>query len=116
MLENLPEKPKVVILHRGIDQETKQKEGGSKKEGTSASRTVWGDIKKIKKITGGLVAVAGGLKPGKPLAEALKAGADIIIVGRYIYKSSDPNRATMRFLDELEIEADNMRLFDKLDY
>lgn len=116
MLEALPEKPKVVILHRGIDQEIAQKEGAIKKEGTSASRTVWGDIKKIKKITGGLVAVAGGMKPGKPLAEALRAGADIIIVGRYIYRSSDPNRAAMRFLDDMEIEPDTMRLFDKLDY
>ena len=110
-LEGLKEKPKVVILHRGIDQEE-----GAKKEGTSASRSVWGDIKKIKKITGGLAAVAGGLKPGKPLNDALKAGADIAIVGRYIYRSSDPHRAAMRFLDEMEIEADTMRLFDKLDY
>lgn len=116
MLSTLPEKPKVVILHRGIDQEIAQKEGTIKKEGTSASRSVWGDIKKIKKITGGFVAVAGGLKPGKPLAEALRAGADIIIVGRYIYRSSDPNRAAMRFLDDMEIEPDTMRLFDKLDY
>ncbi|HUT80389.1 MAG TPA: bifunctional 5,6,7,8-tetrahydromethanopterin hydro-lyase/3-hexulose-6-phosphate synthase [Candidatus Bathyarchaeia archaeon] len=116
MLEALKEKPKVVILHRGIDQETAQSEGAEKKEGTSASRTVWGDIKKIKKITGGLVAVAGGLKPGKPLEEAMKSGADIFIVGRYIYRSSDVNRAAMRFLDEMEIEADTMRLFDKLDY
>ena len=46
----------------------------------------------------------------------MKAGADIVIVGRYIYRSSDPHRATMRFLDEMEIEADTMRLFDKLDY
>ena len=75
MLEGLKEKPKVVILHRGIDQEE-----GATKEGTSGSRSVWGDIKKIKKITGGLVAVAGGLKPGKPLSDALKAGADIITV------------------------------------
>jgi bifunctional enzyme Fae/Hps len=111
MLEGLKEKPKVVILHRGIDQEE-----GTKKEGTSASRSVWGDIKKIKKITGGLAAVAGGLKPGKPLDDALKAGADIAIVGRYIYRSSDPHRAAMRFLDDMEIEADTMRLFDKLDY
>ncbi|MBD3189051.1 MAG: bifunctional 5,6,7,8-tetrahydromethanopterin hydro-lyase/3-hexulose-6-phosphate synthase [Candidatus Heimdallarchaeota archaeon] len=116
MLEELDEKPKVVILHRGIDQEYAQKEGEKKKTGTSASRSVWGDIKKIKKITGGLVAVAGGIKPGKPLKEAQKAGADIIIVGRYIYRSRDPNRAAMRFLDEMEIEQDTMRLFDKLDY
>jgi len=116
MLESLKEKPKVVILHRGIDQETAQKEGATTKEGTSASRSVWGDIKKIKKITGGLVAVAGGLKPGAALQEALKAGADIFIVGRYIYRASDPDRAAMRFLDEMEIEADTMRLFDKLDY
>jgi len=115
-LQGLKEKPKVVILHRGIDQEDAQKEGATKKEGTSASRSVWGDIKQIKKITGGLAAVAGGLKPGKPLADALKAGADIVIVGRYIYRSSDPHRAAMRFLDEMEIEADTMRLFDKLDY
>ena len=116
MLEKLKEKPKVVILHRGIDQEDSQTTGGEKKELTSASRSVWGDIKKIKKITGGFVAVAGGLKPGKPLAEAIRAGADIFIVGRYIYRSSDPNRAAMRFLDELEVEPDTMRLFDKLDY
>ncbi|MFW9925081.1 MAG: bifunctional 5,6,7,8-tetrahydromethanopterin hydro-lyase/3-hexulose-6-phosphate synthase [Candidatus Thorarchaeota archaeon] len=115
MLEKLPEKPKVVILHRGIDQEVTT-QTDAKKEGTSASRSVWGDIKKIKTITNGYVAVAGGLVPGKPLSEALKAGADIIIVGRYIYRSSDPNRAAMRFLDELEVEADTMRLFDKLDY
>lgn len=111
MLEKLPEKPKVVILHRGIDQEAKEQ-----KSGTSGSRGVWGDIKKIKSITGGYAAVAGGLKPGKPLYDALKAGADIIIVGRYIYRSSDPHRAAMRFLDELEVEPDTMRLFDKLDY
>ncbi|MCK5184698.1 MAG: orotidine 5'-phosphate decarboxylase, partial [Candidatus Heimdallarchaeota archaeon] len=48
--------------------------------------------------------------------EAAKAGADIVIVGRYIYRSSDPHRAAMRFLDEMEIEADTMRLFDKVDY
>ena len=54
--------------------------------------------------------------PVPKLSEALRAGADIIVVGRYIYRSSDPNRAAMRFLDEMEVEAETMRLFDKLDY
>jgi bifunctional enzyme Fae/Hps len=104
MLRQLPEKPKVVILHRGIDQEQEDK-----------SRQ-WGCCEDIREITNSLIALAGGLVPGEPLKQALKTNADIFIVGRYIYQSPDPYNAAQEFLRYLGPDKDTMRLFDRIDY
>ncbi len=103
-LRQLSEKPKVIILHRGIDQEQEDK-----------SRQ-WGCIPDIREITNSLIALAGGLVPGKPLQHALETKADIFIVGRYIYKSPDPYNAAQQFLTYLGPDKDTMRLFDQIDY
>lgn len=103
-LEGLLEKPKVFILHRGIDQED------------SEIQRSWDLIKVVKNQLGCLVAVAGGIKPGKDLAEALEKSADIIVVGRYIYRNPDPYQAATQFLDYLGPEKETMRLFDRIDY
>lgn len=88
-LKQLKELPEVVILHRAIDVE-------------KTGRTIgWETIRKVKdtfpdkKI---LVAVAGGITP-QTAPEALRQGADIIIVGRYVTQSKDVRRATRDFLE-----------------
>ena len=106
-LKELPEdlKPDIVLLHRNVDYETWIKEHG----GDVGGMTAWGDIENIKKITGGLVAVAGGITPDK-VKEATGKGADIIIAGRYIIGSRDVRRAAQDFLAYFNPDPDNMRL------
>ncbi|WXG45547.1 MAG: bifunctional 5,6,7,8-tetrahydromethanopterin hydro-lyase/3-hexulose-6-phosphate synthase [Candidatus Atabeyarchaeum deiterrae] len=98
-LSSLKELPDVVILHRSIDVE---RAGG---EGT------W-NIKEIREAFKGkkiLVAVAGGITPDK-VAPALKQGADILIVGRYITQSKDIERSVREFITKLpESEIDLLR-------
>ena len=90
-LTSLKEKPDVVILHRAIDVEATEKPR-------------WDFIKDIralykkKKV---LVAVAGGVVP-ETATLALKSGADILIVGRYITQSLDVERAVREFLKTFE--------------
>ncbi|MFX0096280.1 MAG: bifunctional 5,6,7,8-tetrahydromethanopterin hydro-lyase/3-hexulose-6-phosphate synthase [Candidatus Hodarchaeota archaeon] len=90
-LTGLKEKPDVVILHRAIDVEASEKPR-------------WDFIKEIrglykkKKV---LVAVAGGVVP-ETASLALKSGADILIVGRYITQSLDVERAVREFLKTFE--------------
>lgn len=90
LLKSLDILPDVVILHRGIDTEEVN------------AKPRWeliGDIKALdKKI---LVAVAGGISP-ITMGDALKKGADIIIVGRYITQAKDPERAVREFLHGFE--------------
>jgi bifunctional enzyme Fae/Hps len=80
--------PDIVILHRGIDQET--------------GRTLGLDtIKKLRQTFDNkkfLIAVAGGILP-ETAKEALRKGADILIVGRYITQSKDTERAIREFLE-----------------
>ncbi|MFX1250989.1 MAG: bifunctional 5,6,7,8-tetrahydromethanopterin hydro-lyase/3-hexulose-6-phosphate synthase [Promethearchaeota archaeon] len=109
-LSDLKEKPNGVVIHRGIDEETKQKRKWS--EHTEQIKKIR-EICKPQKV---LIAVAGGIMPGEEATSALKAGADILIVGRYIYRSPDPYHAANRILDYFREEADTMRLFDKIDY
>jgi bifunctional enzyme Fae/Hps len=99
VLDSLNDLPDVVILHRGIDEER----GG---------RTRWELIKEIKskfKDRKILVAVAGGIEPSNVPA-ALKAGADILIVGRYITQSRDVEHASKEFLSQIGLDMDLFRV------
>jgi bifunctional enzyme Fae/Hps len=106
LLQELEEKPRVIILHRGIDQE-------------EVKASPWGDISKLREATNNksYIAVAGGIKPGnETFTKAMKEKIEIIIVGRYIYRSPDPYRAAQQFIDYFAADPDTMRLFDKIDY
>jgi len=84
-LKSLKELPDVLILHRAIDSE-------------NAQEHKWGLIGKIKKEFPQLyVAVAGGIEPDTAHI-ALKEGADILIIGRYITQSKDVERSTREFI------------------
>jgi bifunctional enzyme Fae/Hps len=98
-LSSLKELPEVVILHRSIDVERAGGEGS------------W-NVKELKDAFKGkkiLVAIAGGITPDK-VPQALKQGADILIVGRYITQSKDIERAVREFIVKLpESEVDLLR-------
>jgi bifunctional enzyme Fae/Hps len=91
LLQNLKVKPDIVELHRAIDVEE--------------SAHAWGDIPALKKAAGGklLVATAGGIRVDV-VKDALKAGADILVVGRAITASKDIGHAADEFLDQLNKE------------
>jgi bifunctional enzyme Fae/Hps len=78
--------PDVVELHRAIDVEE------------LGERHAWGNIEEIKRIGGKiLVAVAGGIREDNA-SEAVKGGADIVIIGRGITNVRDVEGAARRFL------------------
>src|SRR3990172_1986490 len=87
-LKPMKEFPDVVILHRGIDQESGRTCG---LERIKILRQTFSD----KKF---LIAVAGGIVP-ETAKEALEEGADVIIVGRYVTQSKDIERAVRDFLE-----------------
>ena len=87
-LKTLREFPDIVIIHRGIDQETGRTIG---LELIQKLRQTFRD----KKF---LIAVAGGIIP-ETAKEALEKGADIIVVGRYITQSRDIERSVREFLE-----------------
>jgi bifunctional enzyme Fae/Hps len=91
VIEKLKVKPDIVELHRAID--------------TDDVAHAWGDITAIKKAAGGklLVATAGGVRVNV-VKDALKAGADILVVGRAITASKDIKHAADEFLDKLDKE------------
>lgn len=98
-LKSLKEPPEVVVIHRGIDEERR-------------ARHRWELINEIKetfKEKKIFVAVAGGITVDSA-PEALKAGADIIIVGRFITQSRDVERATRDFLRLLPGDIDLLRV------
>jgi len=88
-LKAIKELPDIVVLHRGIDQE-----GGGRTLGLDLIQQIRQTFKD-KKI---LIAVAGGIVP-ETAKEALKSGADIIVVGRYVTQSKDVERAAREFLE-----------------
>jgi bifunctional enzyme Fae/Hps len=88
-------KPDVVELHRAIDAE-------------GVAEPPWKLAGKIKKF-GVLVAVAGGLRP-ENMEEAVKAGADILVVGRAITRAKDVEGAARRFLDYMKPDTDQFRI------
>lgn len=96
LLENLETLPRVVILHRGIDQEM-------------STRTRWDLVKHLKaKFKRLLIAVAGGITP-ESIPVALDSGADILIVGRYITQARDVRRAALEFIHKIGVDMDILR-------
>jgi len=98
VLEKLEKLPSGVIVHRGVDE---------------AGRDIrWHLVKKIREVYGRrlLVAVAGGIVP-ENVREALRLGADIVIVGRYITQSRDVERSVREFLMEFEKRELDIDLF-----
>ncbi|HON81352.1 MAG TPA: bifunctional 5,6,7,8-tetrahydromethanopterin hydro-lyase/3-hexulose-6-phosphate synthase [Methanoregulaceae archaeon] len=91
VLKSLKAKPDVVELHRAIDAED--------------TAHAWGDIPALKKAAGGklLVATAGGIRVDV-VRDAVRAGADIIVVGRAITASKDPHTQADLFLEQLNRE------------
>jgi len=99
-LKGLKKLPHGVILHRPIDMEQR---GGEAR---------WGYISKIREAftdTKLLIAVAGGIRPNTAQF-ALEAGADILIVGRYITQSKDVERSVREFLPLLQGDIDLFRV------
>jgi bifunctional enzyme Fae/Hps len=90
----------MVILHRGIDQET--------------GRTLGlGRIQEIRQTFPGkrfLIGVAGGIVP-ETAKEALEKGADVIIVGRYVTQAKDVERAVRDFLEVTPTMREDIDLF-----
>jgi bifunctional enzyme Fae/Hps len=99
-LKSMKEFPDVVILHRGIDQETGRTCG---LERIQILRQTFSD----KRF---LIAVAGGIVP-ETAKEALELGADIIIVGRYVTQSRDLERAVRDFLELTPKMREDIDLF-----
>jgi bifunctional enzyme Fae/Hps len=87
-LKSIKDLPDIVILHRGIDQESGRTCG---LERIKIIRQAFPN----KKL---LIAVAGGIVP-ETAKEALEQGADILIVGRYVTQSKDIERSVRDFLE-----------------
>jgi bifunctional enzyme Fae/Hps len=99
-LKSLKEFPDIVILHRGIDQETGREHG---------LETI-PEIRQTFSTKKFLIAVAGGIVP-ETAKEALQKGADIIIVGRYVTQSKDLERAVRDFLEATPEMREDIDLF-----
>ena len=99
-LKSLKEIPDIVILHRGIDQET----------GKTLGLGLIQEIRQTFKDKKFLVAVAGGIVP-ETAREALQKGADIIIVGRYVTQSKDIERSVRDFLESTPEMREDVDLF-----
>ncbi|MGQ9719656.1 MAG: bifunctional 5,6,7,8-tetrahydromethanopterin hydro-lyase/3-hexulose-6-phosphate synthase [Nitrososphaerales archaeon] len=90
ILKKLKIKPDILELHRAIDVEHEE--------------YAWGNIPEIRKLCGNmLIAVAGGIRV-KNVDAALKAGADIIVVGRAITAAKDIAGAARAFLQKMNVE------------
>jgi bifunctional enzyme Fae/Hps len=98
VIQSLKVKPDIVELHRAIDVEE--------------TAHAWGDIPAMKKAAGGklLVATAGGIRTNV-VKDALKAGADILVVGRAITASKDVGHAADEFIEQInKEEIDQFRI------
>jgi bifunctional enzyme Fae/Hps len=99
-LKPLKEFPDVVILHRGIDQETQRTIG----------LELIREMREAFKDKRFLIAVAGGIVP-ETAKEALEKHADIVIVGRYVTQSKDIERAVRDFLELTPEMREDVDLF-----
>jgi bifunctional enzyme Fae/Hps len=97
VLKQLDELPDVVELHRAIDVEE--------------TAHAWGSIGDMKALSPRmLIAVAGGIR-AETIPDALKAGADILVVGRAITNAKDVRQAAELFIDSLnKPEIDQFRV------
>jgi len=101
-LRMLKEFPDIVILHRGIDQET----------GRTLGLELIEELRQAFKDRKFLIAVAGGIVP-ETAKEALQKGADILIVGRFVTQSRDVERAVRELLEltpEMQKDIDLFRV------
>jgi len=99
-LQSLKDFPDIVILHRGIDQESGRTSGLER-------------IQMIRKAFPSqkfLIAVAGGIVP-ETAKEALAQGADILVVGRYVTQSKDIERSARDFLELTPSMREDIDLF-----
>ena len=99
-LKTVKEFPDVVILHRGIDQET----------GRTLGLDIIQELRQTFKDKKFLIAIAGGIVP-ETAKEALEKGADIIVVGRYVTQSKDIERAVRDFLELTPQMREDIDLF-----
>jgi bifunctional enzyme Fae/Hps len=99
-LKQLKEFPDVVILHRGIDQET----------GRTLGLDLIQEMRKNFHDKRFLIGVAGGIVP-ETAKEALEKGADVIIVGRYVTQAKDVERAVRDFLEVTPQMREDIDLF-----
>ncbi|MGA9388324.1 MAG: bifunctional 5,6,7,8-tetrahydromethanopterin hydro-lyase/3-hexulose-6-phosphate synthase, partial [Candidatus Bathyarchaeia archaeon] len=99
-LKTLKEFPNIVVLHRGIDQET----------GRTLGLDLIQEMRQTFKDKKFLIAVAGGIVP-ETAKEALQKGADIIIVGRYVTQSKDIERSVRDFLESTPEMREDVDLF-----
>ena len=99
-LKALKDFPDIVILHRGIDQES----------GRTCGLERIQIIRKAFPNKKFLIAVAGGIIP-ETAKEALEQGADILIVGRYITQSKDIERSAREFLELTPKMREDIDLF-----
>ncbi len=99
-LKTLKELPDIVVLHRGIDQET----------GRTLGLDLIQELRQTFKDKKLLIAVAGGIVP-ETAKEALQKGADIIIVGRYVTQSKDIERSVRDFLESTPEMREDIDLF-----
>ncbi|SFM77013.1 bifunctional 5,6,7,8-tetrahydromethanopterin hydro-lyase/3-hexulose-6-phosphate synthase [Methanolobus profundi] len=97
VLKQLDVLPDVVELHRGIDIEE--------------TEHAWGNIDDIKALSPKiLVAVAGGVRIDT-MPAALKAGADVLVVGRAITNAKDVRQVAEKFIEGLNNpEIDQFRV------
>jgi len=99
-LKSIKEFPDIVILHRGIDQET----------GRTLGLDLIQELRQTFKDKRFLIAIAGGIVP-ETAKEALEKGADIIVVGRYVTQSKDVERAVRDFLELTPQMREDIDLF-----
>ena len=99
-LKKVREFPDMVILHRGIDQET----------GRSLGLDLIQELRQKFIDKRFLIAVAGGIVP-ETAKEALSKGADVIIVGRYVTQAKDIERAVRNFLEATPTMREDIDLF-----
>jgi bifunctional enzyme Fae/Hps len=99
-LQSLKDFPDIVILHRGIDQES----------GRTCGLERIQMIRKAFPSEKFLIAVAGGIVP-ETAKEALAQGADILIVGRYVTQSKDIERSARDFLELTPSMREDIDLF-----
>lgn len=74
-----------------------------KAQGVVAPATRPDRVKQIRKIVGNLTIISPGVgAQGGSAAEAIRAGADYVIVGRTIYNSKTPGKETEKIAKEIE--------------